>query len=507
MGSNLSKSLNKRKTMPFIGRQVLNIITSGMYDNPLMIFREFIQNSTDSIDEKYKEKALQSGIVSINIDGKNRSITILDNGNGISQDLVEGRLIDIGHSYKEINTSRGFRGIGRLGALAYANLIKFETRASKQEAISIIEWNGEKLRQISNDKNKFNLTLEECIKAVTKVSTRKGLKSDQPNFFKVSILGVNPFHKDELMNILKIRNYLKQVAPVPINKKFKFAKKIQTHLENIKDYKSYNIFVNDEQIFRPFSSKYQIKKNVFENIKDVDVFDFKNRNGEKIALGWYAKTNYLAAVSKTTLMRGVRIRKGNIEVGDEYYLQDYFTETRFASWHIGELHILSPNIKENARRDGFEQSSDFELLLEKCNILCRHLSNLCRAFSKERSTVQSISQRIEMVKNLLGKKQIYINLEHRHEVKNYIINIMESLKRDINDDFALQQRVLLLEKKLKIFSTEKFVDLKSQLDSRALKHKENKALITEICSSVRSIYSKNMSLEKLIQGMIEPYLK
>ena len=97
-----------------------------------------------------------------------------------------------------------------------------------------------------------------------------------------------------------------------INKNFKFAKKIQTHLENIKDYKSYNIFVNDEQIFRPFSSEYQIKKNVFEKIKDVDVFDFKNRNGEKIALGWYAKTNYLAAVPKATLMRGIRIRKGNI---------------------------------------------------------------------------------------------------------------------------------------------------------------------------------------------------
>ena len=131
---------------------MLNIITSGMYDNPLMIFREFIQNSTDSIDEKYKNKASQLGLISINIDGKNRSITILDNGNGISQDLVENRLIDIGHSYKENSMSRGFRGIGRLGALAYANSIKFETRSLKHEAISVIEWNGEKLRQISKDK-------------------------------------------------------------------------------------------------------------------------------------------------------------------------------------------------------------------------------------------------------------------------------------------------------------------------------------------------------------------
>ena len=88
-----------------------------------------------------------------------------------------------------------------------------------------------------------------------------------------------------------------------------------------------------------------------------------------------------------------------------------------------------------------------------------------------------------------------------------MINILESLKRDISDNFSLQQTVLLLEKKLKLFATEKFVDLKSQLDGRALRHKENKTLITEICSSVRSIYSKNMSLEKLIQGMIDPYLK
>lgn len=33
------------KKQPIIGRQLFDMTTSGMYDNPLMIFREYVQNS------------------------------------------------------------------------------------------------------------------------------------------------------------------------------------------------------------------------------------------------------------------------------------------------------------------------------------------------------------------------------------------------------------------------------------------------------------------------------
>ena len=73
---------------PFIGHQVLDIITSGMYDDPLMVYREYIQNSVDSIDVATQRGLFPSdgGRISILISGLNRTVSIEDNGAGLSEE-------------------------------------------------------------------------------------------------------------------------------------------------------------------------------------------------------------------------------------------------------------------------------------------------------------------------------------------------------------------------------------------------------------------------------------
>ena len=44
---------------PVAGKFLLEILTKGMYSNPMHVYREYIQNSTDSID-----KAIADGILS-----------------------------------------------------------------------------------------------------------------------------------------------------------------------------------------------------------------------------------------------------------------------------------------------------------------------------------------------------------------------------------------------------------------------------------------------------------
>ena len=36
---------------PKIGKNLIEILTDGMYKNPLFMYREYIQNSADSINE------------------------------------------------------------------------------------------------------------------------------------------------------------------------------------------------------------------------------------------------------------------------------------------------------------------------------------------------------------------------------------------------------------------------------------------------------------------------
>ena len=49
---------------PVAGKFLLEILTKGMYSNPMHVYREYIQNSTDSID-----KAIADEIRNLDLDG------------------------------------------------------------------------------------------------------------------------------------------------------------------------------------------------------------------------------------------------------------------------------------------------------------------------------------------------------------------------------------------------------------------------------------------------------
>ena len=133
------------------GIYLLETLTSGMYNNPLMICREYIQNSVDSIDSSYNNgSANQRNKFSIDIvlDPINKSISIKDNAHGISSGLAKDFLSTIGGSSKTGTSSRGFRGIGRLGGIAFCDRITFTTSYPGQKTVSKQVWDCIKLREI-----------------------------------------------------------------------------------------------------------------------------------------------------------------------------------------------------------------------------------------------------------------------------------------------------------------------------------------------------------------------
>ena len=70
-----------------IGKDIIEILTTGMYVSPVTIYREYIQNAADSIEAARAHGALernQRGSVAIVFDHAARSVTIRDNGAGIA---------------------------------------------------------------------------------------------------------------------------------------------------------------------------------------------------------------------------------------------------------------------------------------------------------------------------------------------------------------------------------------------------------------------------------------
>ena len=125
---------------PIAGKFLLEILTKGMYSNPLHVYREYIQNAADAID-----RAISFGTINpdeaeihISIDVKKHVAIIRDNGCGISSDSAKIKLMNVGASDKDGVIERGFRGIGRLGGLAYAEPVKFITSVAGEPVKTVM---------------------------------------------------------------------------------------------------------------------------------------------------------------------------------------------------------------------------------------------------------------------------------------------------------------------------------------------------------------------------------
>ena len=63
-----------------VGPSILGLVTSGIYDDPLAIYREYIQNA---VDELSRLDGVE-GKVEITIDPRQKRVSICDNGPGLT---------------------------------------------------------------------------------------------------------------------------------------------------------------------------------------------------------------------------------------------------------------------------------------------------------------------------------------------------------------------------------------------------------------------------------------
>ena len=173
-----------------VGKNVLESLTTGMYSDSRIIFREYIQNSTDAIDNAIKKNILrkEEGKIHININNKKNEISIRDNGIGIPSEEVYNKLGDIGKSDKDFKEQRGFRGIGRLGGLGYCDELTFITSFPGEDKKTITIWDCVQLRNLLLPNVEKNLDVIELVNRVTESSTEPEVESD--HYFEVVLTGI-----------------------------------------------------------------------------------------------------------------------------------------------------------------------------------------------------------------------------------------------------------------------------------------------------------------------------
>lgn len=345
---------------PQIGKNVIETLTLGMYDNPRFIFREYIQNSADQIDVAVELGILENrskGFIHIIIDKEEKCIKIEDNATGIKSEQIRKFLGDIANSEKDLSKRKGFRGIGRLGGLGYCEKLIFETSYKGEPIKNIMTLNAKLLRDIINNRQD-NSDASSVISIITDIKTQPELS--EAHYFKVSLIKIS---NELILNKKEVVNYLSMVAPVAFSPKFDFKEQIKSHFRKKNfDLEEYNVLLNSKPIYKAYSDCFVNKD--FEkdsNLLNVSFFDVRDENFQLLALGWYGISDGLNKVlHENNLVRGIRIRKNNITIGDDTTLIKRFKSERTNLRYIGEIHVLGNGFIPNARRDYFNDNKTIE---------------------------------------------------------------------------------------------------------------------------------------------------
>ena len=343
-----------------------------MYDDPLALYREYLQNAADSAAETPKP-----GRVEIHLDPRLAQVRIRDYGPGLTSQQAIDSLVPVGQSTKSAATHRGFRGIGRLAGLPFAEAVAFTTRAGNDEPPVRVTWDALRLR---SDEPAEELPVSDCVKV-----ERLPADNVPAQYFEVEVRGVARYAAGSVLNRQRVRDYIAEVCPVPLSADFPFRERAEEHLGDALYTMEVSVDGNGT-IARPHAEGIEFAGGRTDRFKSVETFDVQEVDSqERAAAGWVAHTSYLGAIPKGSGIRGIRARCGNIQVGGEGVFDHLFKEDRLNRWTVGEVHILDSRILPNGRRDYFEPGPHLRNLENQLGAIFRRLAERCRSTSATRT--------------------------------------------------------------------------------------------------------------------------
>lgn len=408
------------------GANILENLTTGMYQDSKVIYREYIQNACDQIDKAYSMGLLKpnEGRIDIWLDAEKRMVSIEDNATGIGAVDFERTLADIANSDKKIGEDKGFRGIGRLCGLAYCKELIFTSTAMGEDVISVMRCDALKMRELINaSENGKKYTASEVLRNIYVFNSYKTAEKDS-HWFKVEMVCINDENTD-LLDFAQIKEYLSFVAPVPYQNTFIFRKEVGNHAKKIGYHiDEYMIALNGEPIFKKYTTNFKTSKGEDEvfNIAFKEIYDSHNN---LLAWLWIGVSRFKAVISRDCKMRGIRLRKENIQIGSDDALQKLFKEDRGHHYFIGEVFAVSKDLIPNSQRDYFNENAtrvEFEREMR------RYFNSELSKIYYEGSAINSAYSKIDSYE----KKQAELQEKRAHGDfidTNHLENALEEVKK------------------------------------------------------------------------------
>ena len=497
-----------------VGKFTLESLTTGMYSDARIVYREYIQNSVDSLENAVELNIIKHDEMRINIvaDSINNHIFIEDNGTGVESEQAASVLLNIGDSTKRSNNNRGFRGIGRLGGMSYCDKLVFSTSAKGEATATRISFDCMELRRLMLPGMEEHEDLVSLLKKITTIEYLK--EEEEAHYFIVDLFGV-----DETTGLLegdKIRTYIEEVAPLPYKKsQFYWCSEIEKYMADrgyiIEEFPIFfgtNI-ANKKPLYKLNRNRFKSNRSKRESdeIESLELFEIII-DDELYAVGWYGNCNWLGTMSDLE-MAGLRIRKGNILIGDRTTLNPIFdNQSRFNAWVQGELFVLKDDLIPNARRDDFEKNEAYNKLINKMmKEIGKPLISKIRAASVERNdavgkTIRNINITLKDAQKELDEGyNSKIDKEAAIQTIDDIEKVLEGLPKNISDERKeikreLKNKADILKSKIEDSSHYKMDELGVSLDRKSKK-------ILYIVSEVLSEKLSKELADLIIEGIKE----
>lgn len=439
-----------------VGAGILSVITESLYDNPIVVFREYVQNSIDSI---FKEENHRNHEIQIWSSGDD--LFFLDNGRGIETDVFQSEMKKIGASTKKKQKNLGYKGIGRLSGVPYCGELQFVNIYNYSEKkAQLYSIDGGLYEEIKNSEQDVRLSFSDLMDKIgtfeenVEIDKNQSLSSEigksellerTNTGFLVALRGITSVLKNTI-NADDFFENLQWLLPVDFDRDL-YSSEPNELFRELTD-KTHNSMVpikyckisyNEKQIFRP------IKKDMLR--------DYVCKNNFKYAMGFHTFNGDRIYIDRNNRFSGIRIYIDNMLLCDEneliqsldnYGLLEHTVNGQVQSVRgIGAMIYITDkvNISANARRTFIEvmdsESLEFlKLLAEFVNTIydTRYaLSNYVSARNKqEKNTEKLLRLKSDAINNLrkLAKEDVELTEDTEDEIPFDKMSVAEK-KREI----------------------------------------------------------------------------
>ena len=306
----------------YVGAGILNIITESLYDNPIVVFREYVQNSVDSI---FKEKNQDN--YEINIEYDNNNLYFFDNASGINSQDFLAEMLKIGNSSKKKLNNLGYKGIGRLSGVPYCRKLYFlNINDFSNNQIQMYTIDSSQYDVIKNNEQDTELSFNDLMNKIGNYEEYIG--SNIPKFISDIVKKydnlLSKTNTGFIVILQEVSSVLKHTIDSEnffINLQWLLPVDFDDDLYNSKEKELFDDLTKESEVYETVPIKYckisYNNKAIHRPIKKEMFRDYICKNNFKYAVGFHTFKCDKIFIDKTNIFSGIRLYIDNMLLCDE----------------------------------------------------------------------------------------------------------------------------------------------------------------------------------------------